>query len=394
MPRRGENIYKRSDGRWEGRYPYTTDELTGKKKYRSVYGKSYADVKQKLLVAKQELNMQQAAMPKSSSYLLEKWLELWLFQYAKFNIKESTLAHYYNCIQRHIVPEFGKVPINRLSSVELQLFLNRKLESGRVDGKGGLSPKTVKDLYTILCTALKQAQINNVIDKNPCINIKLPTDRYSRFRVLTVEEQSILEKAVCSSEHYLATGVVLALYTGLRLGEVCALQWKDIDFKKQQISIASNLQRINLIQEAAEKKTEMILSTPKSSTSVRVIPLTESLCRYLIKQKQEQSEKVGSSCVFVVSKYSKDFIDPRTLQNYFKGLLDDLGISNASFHTLRHTFATRAIEVGMDVKSISEILGHADITITLKKYVHSLPEHKRNQMNKLNHFIMDKSSNL
>lgn len=394
MPRRGENIYKRSDGRWEGRYPYTTDELTGKKKYRSVYGKSYADVKQKLLTAKQELSYPQTAAAKSSPYLLGKWLEQWLFQYAKFNIKESTLSHYYNCIQRHILPEFGRVPINRLSSVELQLFLNRKLESGRLDGKGGLSSKTVKDLYTILCTAFKQAQINDIIDKNPCINIKLPTDRYSRFRVLTVEEQSILEKSVFSSEHYLATGVVLALYTGLRLGEVCALQWQDIDFKTQQISITSNLQRINLIQAKSGKKTEMILSTPKSPTSIRVIPLTESLCRYLIKQQQEQSQRVGGSCAFVVSRYRKDFIDPRTLQNYLKALLQDLGIWGASFHTLRHTFATRAIEVGMDIKSISEILGHADVTITLKKYVHSLPEHKRNQMNKLNDFIMDKSSNL
>lgn len=394
MPRRGENIYKRSDGRWEGRYPYTTDRLTGKKKYRSVYGKSYADVKQKLLLAKQEQSLQQTTAPKASPCLLEKWLELWLFQYAKFNIKESTLAHYYNCIHRHILPEFGKVPIDRLSSVEMQLFLNRKLESGRVDGKGGLSPKTVKDLHTILCTALKQAQLSGVIEKNPCINIKLPTDRYSRFRVLTVEEQSILEKAVFASDHYLTTGVVLALYTGLRLGEVCALKWQDIDFKKRQISISGNLQRINLMQEETDKKTEMVLSTPKSSTSVRMIPLTESLCRYLLEQQQEQTQRVGTSCTFVVSKYSKGFIDPRTLQNYFKSLLNDLGINGASFHTLRHTFATRAIEVGMDVKSISEVLGHADVTITLKKYVHSLPEHKRNQMNKLNYFIIDKSSNL
>jgi len=385
MPRKGENIYKRSDGRWEGRYVKFIDEISGKKKYRSIYGKTYSEVKKKLIAAKQTVILNE--IPKTK-FKLTEWFHIWLYQYAKLNVKDSTFSNYYYCIRNHIIPQLGEMDLKQLSTINLQMFFNGKLLNGRIDGKGGLSSKSVRDIYTILSASLKQAVDNNLIDKNPCSNIKIPTDKYNSIRVLSVEEQKLIENAVLHSEHYLSTSVILALYTGLRLGEVCALQWKDVDLSNAILKVSSNLQRIKLVPYNEKKKTRLVLGTPKSSSSIRDIPFSRGLCHYLsMKRSLNQSYK------FVVCNHEENFVDPRTVQSYFKKVTDQVGIKSASFHTLRHTFATRAIEVGMDVKSVSEILGHADISITLKKYVHSLTEHKRTQMQKIDTFWTDKPSN-
>lgn len=389
MPRKGENIYKRSDGRWEGRYALSIDKMTGKKKYHSIYGKSYLEVKKKLIVAKQVIETKNLTETVKSRYKLEEWLQIWLYQYARFNVKNSTFSNYYYCVHNHIIPKLGCVDLRNITTYNLQVFFNEKLVNGRIDGKGGLSSKSVKDMHTILSTSLKQALNNNLIDRNPCINIKIPTDKYTIIRVLSVDEQKLLENAVLNSDHYLSIAIILALYTGLRLGEVCALQWKDVDLSNAILRVTSNLQRIKLVPEDGNKKTKIVIGTPKSSASVRDIPFSMGLCNYLVMKKKS----VSSSHKFVVCNSEEHFVDPRTLQNYFKKLMDQLGIRSASFHTLRHTFATRAIEVGMDIKSVSEILGHADVSITLKKYVHSLTEHKRNQMQKIDTLWTNQPSN-
>lgn len=388
MPRKGENIYKRLDGRWEGRYAIIIDNTTGKKKYHSLYGKTYSEVKKKLIVAKQGIATANRLLEVSKTkYKLAEWLQLWLNQYAKFNVKDSTFSNYYYCIHNHIIPKLGYFDLKQLTTFNLQVFFNEKLTNGRLDGKGGLSSKSVKDIHTILSAALKQALENNLIDKNPCLKIKLPTDKYSNIRVLSVDEQKTLEDAVLNSEHYLSIAIILALYTGLRLGEVCALQWKDIDLSNAILRVTSNLQRIKLISQEENKKTRIVIGTPKSSSSIRDIPFSRGLCRYL------ELKKKSNNLKFVVCNHEENFVDPRTVQSYFKKLTNRIGIESASFHTLRHTFATRAIEVGMDIKSVSEILGHADVSITLKKYVHSLTEHKRNQMQKIDILWTNKPSN-
>lgn len=286
MSKRGENIYKRSDGRWEGRYVQSIDLITGKKKYHSVYGKSYSEAKKKLLKARQEITETNLSCTIKEDYKLEHWLQIWLYQYAKLNVKEATFSNYYYYIHNHIIPKLGHKSLKKITTYDLQLFFNEKLLNGRLDGTGGLSPKSVKDLRTVLSTSFKQALYNNLINKNPCVNIKIPTDKYTNIRVLTVNEQKLLENSIKNSDHYLSLPIILALYSGLRLGEVCALQWKDIDLTNGIIRVTSNLQRIQVVPDDGETKTKMIISTPKSSASVREIPLPTRMIIYWAKKRK------------------------------------------------------------------------------------------------------------
>ncbi len=372
MSRRGENIYKRKDGRWEGRYMKGKD-LEGKSKYGYVYAKTYTEVKEKLKEIK-SLPLTKTTIPGTAKTLAQV-CSIWLDE-TKTQIKHSTYVKYYNTIYNHIVPVIGNYKIQMLDTVIIRQFADEKLTNGKLKGKGGLSPKTVKDILSVIRLVIIYA--NNIGITCNCrldgINIK-SADK--TIDVLSKSQQDKLTTHLLNNIDNTNLGILICLYTGLRIGEICALKFEDISMIDKVIHIRKTMQRVQNLSENRETKTEVIVTSPKSKSSVRDIPLPEFIIQNI------ERENFYTPKAFLLSGDSVRFIEPRTLENRFKSCARMCGIENVNFHMLRHTFATRCVEVGFETKSLSEILGHSSVNITLNRYVHSSMELKRTNMEKL-----------
>ena len=355
MARRGENIYKRKDGRWEGRYPCGRSQ-DGKIIFRSVYGRSYGDVKTKLLPLKLE-NANRDGGKRYQGLFREYALD-WLRQ-ARQRIKPSTYSSYHIIAYSHILPTLGAKPLKRLSTDDI---------NGLIDllKAKGLSAGTIRNIYRVLSAILSKAVETGALEKDICQQVTLPTATLtSKVPVLSFREQYALEKAARSDENGIP--VVLALYTGMRLGEICALCWEDIDLERNIIWVSHTAQRISLFD--GEQKTAVHVGTPKSRASQRGIPLPLSLAKTL------RSLKPQEASGFVITNGGK-MVEPRVLQYRFRNMLKKAELRLVNFHALRHTFATRCIERNMDVTTLSQILGHASVKLTLDTYTDSIWEHK------------------
>ncbi len=290
-------------------------------------------------------------------------------------IKSSSYAKYCNIINNHILPYFGSYKIQFLDTAIVREFAKEKLISGKVTG-GSLSPKTVKDILSVLRLVVAFAS-NTGIHSNinfDAINIRA-TD--ANIKVLTRSQCNKLSLYLINHMNYTNLGILLCLYTGMRIGEICALKFEDISLSDKVIHINKTMQRIQNFNLGNNKKTNVIITLPKSKKSIRDIPIPDFIIK-IIKKNFSCSSKA-----FLLSGSSK-FIEPRTLENRFNVILRKCGIENTNFHVLRHTFATQSIEVGFETKSLSEILGHSSVNITLNRYVHSTMELKRRNMEKIN----------
>lgn len=368
MARRGENIFKRKDGRWEARYVSGKNEF-GRTRYASVYGKSYREVKEKR--EKASSRQKQSETLKSSKYTFGEILDLWL-SWKRVKLKEQTYRKYLYCIEKHIIPELGKIEIFDFDANMVNNFLLKKLSCGRLDGEGGLSKNYVRTMSIIIHSAVKYG-----VSEELCPPMKgqiyKPKSEKRDIIVLRKEEQELLERQITGNLTGENLAVYLSLHTGLRIGEVCALQWKNIDFKGNVMHVSESIVRIN-----KDSTMSLRVGSTKSETSNRLIPITDSVAAALKEEKQR------SSSPFIVSMNgSTTFMNPRTLENRYKALLKRSGLALIPYHSLRHTFATRCMECGVDVKSLSEILGHAGVNITLDIYVHPSMELKRSCMEKL-----------
>ena len=343
MARRGENIYKRKDGRYEGRYIKYYD-VSGRAVYGSVYSRSYAEVKELLAKCKTEKPTKQ-----SRNTAFSEWLKSWLK--SQGTLKATTKQIYQSHIDNYINPKLGKIPIKKLTSEILQGFINDL----------DLSASTIKTIFSIIKSTLSSAEENGLITSIWC-KVKLPKKEKSIVQILNVNEQKRLESVLISD---FDIGVWISLYAGLRIGEVCALKWSDICFDTAMLTV-------NGTQARTENGVE--ITSPKSRTSRREIPIPKVLF--------EKLNRMQKTCEFVLSRNNKS-VDVRTYRRYFKRLLQKADLEDIKYHALRHTFSTRALEVGMDYKTLSEILGHSSVGITLDLYAHSLKEHKQKQMNKL-----------
>ena len=374
MPKKGENIYKRKDGRWEGRY-IRFRNVGGKTVYGYIYGKSYAEVKQKLMTAKamvQPHNDARGKLPGTYGQLLDDWLHS-----SKITVKDSTYARYAHLIQKHIKPHLGNLQLSQLTSQIIEEFIAVKLRTGRLDGRGGLAPKTVTDIFTVIKSTIEYAKCSNY---DVCCNLKKLSIKKDdvEMRVLTHAEQAALVRTILNDMDLYKFGVLLSLYTGIRIGELCALKWEDMCLSDSVLKIRKTMQRIQETDSSAISiyKTKVIITAPKSKSSIRSIPLPSFISDIA-------RQFAASPQAFILTGNSKHFVEPRTMQNHFKSLVAESGIEKANFHALRHTFATRCVEVGFEIKSLSEILGHANVNITLNRYVHSSFELKSSNMNKL-----------
>ena len=372
MPRRGENIYKRKDGRWEGRYIkcYNSEN---KAQYASVYAHSYSDVKNKLLQAKSNTQFQNSVTEKET-----KTLEIYSLQWlnkVQSQVKHSTFVKYSNIVNNHIVPILGFHKIEELSTEVIRNFANEKLLSGNIQNKKGLSSKTVKDIISVLHLILQYTgelgiQVNCNFD---LINIK---STQTRMETISDVEHVALVKYLLSETDNIKLGILICLYTGLRIGEICAMRFEDISLTDNILYVKKTMQRLQTLNENSATRTTIVISNPKSESSCREIPLPNFIAKI-----------IGQVCknpkAYILTGESEKYIEPRTLENKFKNCLKECGLGNYNFHQLRHRFATYCIEVGFETKTLSEILGHSNVNITLNRYVHSSLELKRINMNKL-----------
>lgn len=365
MPRRGENIYKRKDGRWEGRYicGYRED---GRAKYASVYGKTYAQVKDKLEVEK----ARQRKKPQSKCQLtIHELMDLWLLDRSE-KVKTSSYYNYIALTNRHIRPRLGGILVRTLTAQKLEGYLADLKRIGRKDGKGGLSPKTIGDIFFVLKSALKLAARKfGYQDMNGVLEVEVPTAVRKKVETFGEFETKRLSDALLKNWNLKNASIFLCLNTGIRLGELCGLRWGDLNLNENTIKISRTVQRVHL-----GKGTKLMVQPPKSLSSERTIPLPTKLIGMILSLQKEAGEKD-----YILSGRSNP-MDPRTVQYRFARFLKRESITQRNFHVLRHSFATRCIEKGMDVKSLSEILGHSDVRITMQLYVHPSMAQKRQYM--------------
>lgn len=241
MPRKGENIYKRKDGRWEGRYIRSYDS-EHKAKYAYVYGKTYSEVKRKL--TEQRGNVQKVQPTKNKSSTYGELLDCWLHS-MQLNTKESTQARYTHLIKTHIKPHLGAVQLSQLTTDAIEIFIEQQLTDGRLDNSGGLSPKTVTDILTIIKSTIEYARYKElpVICNLSKLSIK---KKEKEMRVFTPSEQESLIGTLTNDMDHSKFGVLLSLYTGIRVGELCALQWEDFDLAHSKLKIRKTMQRMLL----------------------------------------------------------------------------------------------------------------------------------------------------
>lgn len=311
----------------------------------------------------------------------------WLLQ-KQISVKSSTYVKYRNILNKHILPEFGDIQLKDLSNRKIMHFTNSKLNLANTKDDNALSQKTIKDILLVINNILKYAKIYYP-EEVSSIEITYPAIPKSEIRILSLKEQRTLEEILYYEMDNVKLGILICLYTGLRLGEICGLRWEDISLYDGTISIRRTVQRLQTFSADGSPKTRLIVDAPKTISSVRKIPLPDFLLSIIKKR-----YPICPSCFLLTGKEDQ-CMEPRTLENQFHSFIHlmeklckadgeyDYQPGRLTFHSLRHTFATRCVESGFEIKCLSEILGHANVNITLNRYVHSSIQMKRENMNKL-----------
>lgn len=371
MARKGENIYQRKNGRWEGKYKRGMED--GKIRYGYVSGSSYKEVLWKKKEAEKAYEKgKEFKSPGTKKILFKSVSEEWLKEQESL-LKESSFVKYRGIIYNYLLPEFGEELVMEITREEVLEYMKKMLLSGGAEG-GGLSPKTVTGTLSVLKTILEYARDykNIAIADLNGLSVKQPR---KPLRILSVNEQRILEEFLVENMNPAFFGILLCLYTGIRLGELCALKWEDISFEDKTLHIHGTMARIPE-KEDKMRRTKVSVTTPKSNTSVRYIPIPKKMLMLA-------KEMEGPQNAYILTGSPKRFMEPRNMEYRFHTTVKKIGISGVNFHVLRHTFATRCIELGFDAKSLSEILGHASVRITMDRYVHPTMETKQKNMDRL-----------
>ncbi|WP_207695857.1 hypothetical protein DOK67_0001426 [Enterococcus sp. DIV0212c] len=351
MARKGENIYKRKDGRWEGRY-VKGRKANGHIHYGYVYGQSYRIVKEKLTIKKATMFSEQENSEQFYGSL-NNWLDYWLETVITTKVKPGTFDSYKSKIDCHIRPTIGSIRLSDLNAAHINQFI-------RITQKK-VSINSLHSVFRVLKTSLKYAEKLHFVRSSIYENIELPKVRKTRIVNISQFEHKLLVKEAKQSSDGLA--MLIALETGMRIGEIAGLKWEDIDFESKVLSVKRTLQRVKKHTEGGIK-THIIEEKPKSETSERTIPLSSGLLEQLLNKSKH------SNSAYVVAK-NQTYTEPRTIRYQFKRLLQKLKLVNCSFHALRHSFATRCLEKGVNIAVISSLLGHASTKMTLDIYTNS-----------------------
>lgn len=349
------SAYQRKDGRWEARI-YSFDNINGKRAYRAFYGLTKEEALQKRLSA---LSFTFAGEITEISVrdLFTEW-----HQIISNRVKPSTLANYRMKAEKHIIPAFGGIMCHEITTKAVYDFINAKINSG-------LSARYVSDIIILLKSLFKYAKRTYRIP-SPLDGIVVPKPAKREIRLLNLQEQEKLNLYIGMNFSLISLGIILANDMGLRVGEVCGLKWSDIDLEKRILTVRRTVQRVAV--NDGISKTKVMIMPPKSATSAREIPIPGSIFPML-----QSNATAGEN--YVLSGNAKP-IEPRKMQYHFARILKKAGLKAVTFHSLRHRFASRAVEVGFDIKTLSEILGHSKVELTMNLYVHSSMDRKRSCM--------------
>ena len=357
-------ITKRKDGRWEGRY-YTGEIVNGKRVRKNVLAKTKADCKEKLNKAIAD-NANRMRIIERCDFLtnpeptLEEWSRIWFESFCTASVKEYTRNSYQNYFDRYILPNLGGMKIKDISTVSCQQFLMKMYTSGRtrnVEKKGkGLSAKTVKDIKIALQTCLQKAEDEGLIESNPCRKVQLPKEAPKEMQTLKANELGAFLQETKDSGCY--EFYILEITTGLRLGEILALTWDDLDIKNKTISVNKQVQRIG---------SELKITTPKTASSIRTVALCDECFNQLILLRSRQ--RLDTKLIFP-SPITGGLRDPSSVTRKLHRMQKRAEIPQIRFHDLRHSFATLSLEQGMDIKTVSHMLGHTDAGFTMNTYMH------------------------
>ncbi len=351
------NIRKRKDGRWEGRYTAGFDPATGKQVFKNVLGKTQNEVKEKLKKALEE--SQKLDFTRTGKYTVSQWMEEWFENVCKIKVRASSHQTYRGYIDHHITPHIGKIPIEKLNTMDLQKLCRKLMDKGRVERieskkqPNGLGPKTVRNVMQVISSAMDFAVAQKIIIENPCKAVELPKVEKQEMRTIPAEQlQAFLTEAKASGVYEM---YYIELSTGLRRGELLGLKWSDIDWNNAVITVRRQIVRIN------GEITEAPLKTKNSYRRVSISPQAKEVLK-------QQKAKTNSEYVFPSPTGGP--ISPDSVNNMLKRVLARAGIPKVRFHDLRHTFATIALQNGVDIKTVSSILGHFSAGFTLDTYAH------------------------
>ncbi len=365
MPRRGENVYKRKDGRWEGRIRRTDG------KYHYLYAKTYKEIKEKKAKYQCIIASEMCDTPPGSENPAELF-DGWLKSCCSGEVKPSTFENYHSCMKNYVIPFFTHDNGKKLTVTSTERFVNYIKENAM------LSDSYKRKILIIFKTALRTILKGTAEYASILQIISLPKAANSEILVFSVKEQRLFENTILMSGEKRDLGMLLCLYTGIRLGELCALKWSDIDIEAGVMSISRTVSRSKNFCEGGNKTT-LLTGTPKSQKSNRKIPLPDFLLKLCCEWKSTSADE---HC-FILSG-GETPLDPRSYQKRYKKIMSCAGVKYRKFHAIRHTFATRALELGVDIKTLSEILGHSNVSITLNTYAHSLLEQKKIAIDKFN----------
>ena len=354
------NLRKRSDGRWEGRYTAGYNPDTGKRIIKNVLGRTQAEAKEKLKAAVEQV--QQVDVTRTDEYTVATWLRTWYDLYAQPNIRQATADRYKLMIETYTIPRIGKIKLKKLTSRDLQKMYKNLMEHGRVNtksgnGNPGLSSTTVRSVHLMLHSAFERAVKERLIARNPTDDCIAPKVQKVEMKTLRPEHlKSYLEAAD-------ARGVLpmfyLELTTGLRRGELLALLWTDLDIENKTIFVSKQYVR--------NPNGKLTLSRPKTETSVRRVSIPQEAVDLLI---QEHSKHPDNQYMFP-SPTTGEMYHPDSVAKLHEKILKDATLEHIPLHSLRHTFATVALQNGVDVKTVSSMLGHYDAGFTLRTYTHA-----------------------
>ena len=357
-------VYQRPDGTWVAQITVSYDPITGKPRRRTFYGKTKSEVMNKKNNAL--LDLAKGIYIEPTNITLGEWIQEWLND-RKPHIAESSYNVYEMLIRAHIEPALGKVKLKDLQTRRIQKLLNEKLVTGRIDGKGGLAPRSVRYIYQAINGCLNQAVKERIIPYNPAEYCELPRQEYKEIKVFSQEQlKKFLQVAKEKSPHYAA--FYLDIATGLRRGELLGLKWDDIDFEKRSISVTRQLVR--------SKKDGLIFKSLKTKKSKRTITVDNTIITVLKVHKTKQNKtKLALGELFQDSNllFCTDFgtpLEPRNFYRHFCLLLEKATLPHIRLHDLRHLYTTIALESGVDLKTVSSILGHSSIKLTGDIYAH------------------------
>jgi len=369
------NIRKRKDGRWEGRYTAGHDPATGKPIYKNVLGKTQAEVKEKLKRAIEETRG--LDIVKAGQYTLGQWMDVWFENYAKLKVRPSSHQTYKGYINNHIKPYVGNIPLSKLTSLDLQKLYKMLLTEGRIDRiesknqPKGLSAKTVRNINQIISSALNLAKEQKLLASNPAEACALPRVEHREMKTLPVEQLTSFLREAKETGVYEMYYIELA--TGLRRGELLGLKWQDIDMVNGTIRVQRQVARID---------GEIVEAPLKTKNSYRTVSIGPDAIEVL----KEQKKKVGDS-EYVFPSPNGGPISPDSVLNMLHRVLERAGLPKIRFHDLRHTFATLALQNGVDIKTVSGMLGHFSAGFTLDTYAHVTTSAQREAANTMGNVL-------